>query len=64
MLLGGCSAIDFINCGDGGYCQAGRQYGCRGSDKCLVIMKEQCLKENRTWNEELGFCEYIKGVEK
>jgi len=58
MLVGvGCSAIDFINCGDSGICFEGRKYGCNGSEKCLKVKKEKCLKENSKWNEEYGYCE-------
>jgi hypothetical protein len=57
FALSGCSAIDFINCGDSGMCFEGRKYGCNGSEKCLKLKKANCLKEHRTWNEEYGFCE-------
>lgn len=57
FALSGCSAIDFINCGDAGVCFEGRKYGCNWSDKCLKIKKEKCLTDGKVWNEEYGFCE-------
>ncbi len=58
VLISGCGTLEFLRCGDGGYCLEGSKYGCCSSKACLEVLKAKCLKENRTWNEEYGFCEY------
>ena len=58
-FLSGCGGIGaFIACGDSGYCFEGKKYGCNYDKRCLAVKKQNCLKENRDWNEEYGFCEY------